>query len=241
MKKTWYRILPWMALSSGILVILLLGLGTILKPSKNIESTVNRKIALDKLKQIRVESADNINSKVFFDYFDKTLSCSVINTKWVVSEKGEIIYAKGIMARSTPLNSNIYSLEDAQSRGLIDAVECNIDSVQKRIMFVAASIRREGDHNDIYGHLVMPLKTSSNVLVGFVGVAYSLDDSKPPVQNYYIIIIALIVCFLLYWLLLPLWVYFDCREKNNKYILWTIFVFLGNIPAFIAYLISNKK
>jgi hypothetical protein len=240
MQKTWYRILPWVALSSGILIILLLASAIIFKPSQNIENTVNRKIALDKLKQIRAESADNLNSKAFFDYFDKTLSCSVISTKWLVSERGEVIYAKGVMAASTPLNSNIYSLVDSQNRGLIDAIECNVDSVQKRIMFVAASIRREGDHNDIYGHLVMPLKTSSNVLIGFVGVAYSLDDSKPHIQNY-VISIALIICFLLYWLSLPLWVYFDCREKNNKYILWTIFVFLGNIPALIAYLISNRK
>jgi hypothetical protein len=240
MQKTWYRILPWVALSSGILIILLLASAIIFKPSQNIENTVNRKIAFDKLKQIRVESADNLNSKAFFDYFEKTLSCSVISTKWLVSERGEVIYAKGVMAASTPLNSNIYSLVDAQNRGLIDAIESNVDSIQKRIMFVAASIRREGDHNDVYGHLVMPLKTSSNVLIGFVGVAYSLDDSKPPIQNY-VISIALIICFLLYWLSLPLWVYFDCREKNNKYILWTIFVFLGNIPALIAYLISNRK
>jgi hypothetical protein len=240
MNKTWYRILPWMALSSGILVILLLGLATILNPSKNIEGTVNRNIALDKLIQIRVGSAD-INSKAFFDYFDKALSCSVINTKWLISGKGEIIYAKGMMAQSTPLHSNVYSGGDAQSRGLIAAVECNIDSVQKHIMLVAAAIRREGEHNDMIGHLVIPLKTSSDGLVGFVGVAYSLDDLKPPFENYYIVIIALIICFLLYWLSLPLWVYFDCRERNNKYILWTIFVLFGNIPAFIAYLISNRK
>jgi hypothetical protein len=241
MKKTWYRILPWMALSSGILVILLLGIATILKPSKNIESTVNRKIALDKLKQIRIESKDYLNSKTFFNYFDKVMDCSVISTKWLISEKGEIIYANGVMAQSTPLNSNIYSLVDAQNRGLIDAIEYAVDSIQMRLMFVAASIRREGDHNDIYGHLVMPLKTSTDVLVGFAGVAYSLDDSKPPFQNYYVIIIALIVCFLLYWLLLPLWVYFDCRERNNKYIFWSIFVFFGNIPALIAYFILNRK
>jgi hypothetical protein len=241
MEKKWYKILPWMALSSGILVILLVGLGAILKPSKNIESTVNRKIALDKLKQIRIESAENINSKAFFDYFDKILSGSVINTKWLVSEKGEIIYAKGSMAQSTPLNSSIYSLADAQSMGLIEAVEYNLDSVQKGIIYAASMIRQEGEHNDIYGHLVVPLKTSSNVLVGFAGVAYSLDDSKSPVQNYYLVIMALIICFLLYWLLLPLWVYFDCRERNNKYILWALFVLLGNIPALIAYLISNRK
>jgi len=240
MNKIGWRILPWVALSSGILIILLLVLAIIFKPSRNIENTVNRKIAFDALKQIRLESADNLNSKAFFDYFEKTLSCSVISTKWLVSAKGEVIYAKGIMAASTPLNSNIYTLVDAQNRGLIDAVEFNVDSLQKRILFVAASIRREGDHNDIYGHLVIPLKTSTNVMAGFIGVAYSLDDSKPPVVIY-VISIALIICFLLYWLSLPIWVYFDCREKNNKYILWSIFVLFGNVPALIAYLISNKK
>jgi len=241
MKKTWYRILPWIALSLGVLVILLFGIATILKPSKAIEGTINRKIALNKLKQIRIDSTGNINNKAFFDYFDKTVSCSVINTKWLVTGKGEIIYAKGMMSQSTTLHSSIYGCEDAQSRGLINAVEFNFDSVQKGIMFMAAGIRCEGEHNDMLGHLVMPLKTSSNVLVGFVGVAYLLDDSIQPAQYYYVIIIALIICFLLYWLLIPLWVYFDCRERNNKYILWTVFVLFGNIPALVAYLISNRK
>lgn len=240
MNKTWLRILPWVALSSGILIIFLLVLAVIFKPSRNIENKVNREIALGELKKIQVESAVNFNSKAFFDYFEKTVSSSVISTKWLVSAQGEIIYAEGMMAANTPLNSNIYNLVDAQNRGFIDAVESNVDSLQRSTLFVAASIRREGDHNDTYRHLVLPLKTSANVLVGFVGVAYSLDDSKLPIQNF-VISIALIICFFLFWLSLPLWVYIDCREKNNKSILWTLFVLFGNIPALVAYLISNRK
>jgi len=240
MNKTWSRILPWVALSSGILIIFLLVLAIIFKPSRNIENKVNREIAVGELKKIQIESVGDLKSKAFFDYFEKTVSSSVISTKWLVSAQGEIIYAEGMMAASTPANSTIYNLVDAQNRGLINAVESNVDSVQRSMMFVAASIRREGDHNDIYGHIVMPLKTSSNVLVGFVGVAYSLDDSKLPVQNY-VISIALIICFFLFWLSLPLWVYIDCREKNNKSILWTLFVLFGSIPALVAYLISNRK
>lgn len=241
MKKEWYKILPWMALSSGILVILLLGFATLLKPSKSVESTVNRTIALDKLNEIRVDSADSLNSNAFFDYLEQTLSVPVIKTKWLISEKGEVIYTKGMMSQSTPLHSNVFCLADDQSRGLIEAVECNIDTLQKHIMFIAASIRREGEHNDVLGHLVMPLKTSSNVLVGYIAVAYSLDDFKPATPIYLVVIVALMISFLLYWLLLPVWVYFDCRDRNNKYVLWSIFVLLGNIPALIAYLISNRK
>jgi hypothetical protein len=240
MKKNWFRILPWMALSSGILLIVLLGLATVLKKSKNLESAVNKEIALDKLKQIKVESTADLTSTTFFNYFEKTLNCPAITTKWLASDKGEITYAKGVMAAGTTLKSSIYSIEDAQSRGLIDAVEGNFDTIQKGILFMAAKIRSEGEHNDIYGHLVMPLRTSSDVVVGYAGVAYSLDDSKPALQNY-IIDVALIICFLIYWLSLPLWVYLDCRDKNNKYILWSIFVLAGNIPAFIAYLITEKN
>jgi len=241
MKKIGYRILPWMAFSSGILGILLLVLAIILKPSPNIEGTINRTIALDQLRHISIDSPENLNSKAFFGYIENALNSSVISTKWLISAEGKIIYANGVMAQSTPVNSIIKNLVDAQNRGLIGAVEWNVDSLQMRMLYVAAAIRSEGEHNDIYGHLVIPLKTSSNELVGFVGVAYTLDDSKSPSRYYYLIIISLIVCFLLYWLLLPLWVYFDCCERNNKSVLWALFVLLGNIPAFIAYLISDRK
>jgi len=197
MKKEWYKILPWMALLSGILVILLLGFATLLKPSKSVESTVNRTIALDKLKEIRVESADSLNSNAFFDYLEQMLSVPVIKTKWLISEKGEVVYTNGMMSQSTPLHSNVFCLADDQSRGLIEAVECNIDTLQKHIMLIAASIRREGEHNDVLGHLVMPLKTSSNVLVGYIAVAYSLDDFKPATPIYLVVIVALMISFLL--------------------------------------------
>ena len=229
-----------MALSSGILLIVLLGVATVLKKSKNLESAVNKEIALDKLKQIRASSKDDLNSTAFFDYFEKTLSSPAISTKWLASDKGEITYAKGAMAAGTSLKSSIYSIEDLQSLGLIDAVEGNFNSIQKSILFMAAKIRSEGEHNDIYGHLVMPLKTGSDEVVGFAAVAYSLDETKPTIKIY-IIDLALIICFLIYWLSLPLWVYLDCREKNNKHFLWSIFVLIGNVPALIAYLITDKK
>ena len=239
MKKEWYSKLPWLGLISGVLMIILLILAFIFLPTVDPESTVNRKIASDKLKEIRIESSETLNSKTFTDYLDKTLAVSVINTKWLINEHGEIIYANGMMAASTPLNTSIYSLVDNQSLGLINAVEGNIDSLQKKLLYVATAIRSEGDHNDMIGHIVMPLKTNSGDLAGFVGVAYKLDNTAQPLQ-FYIVDVALIICFLVYWLSFPLWVYFDCRKRDNKYILWTLFVLVGNLPAYIAYLITKK-
>lgn len=108
-------------------------------------------------------------------------------------------------------------------------------------MYIAAAIRREGEHNDMLGHIVMPLWTSSNELAGFIGVAFELDGPIQPIQIYTISSIALVVCFFIYWLSIPLWVYFDSRNKSKKYILWTLFVSIGNLPAYIAYLLSRKQ
>jgi hypothetical protein len=239
MEKKWYNILPWIALFSGILVVALLAIAIVFKPQRNFENTVNRKIAFDKVKQINIESKEMLNSKAFFNYIDKTLNCPVISTIWIITEKGEIIYAKGAMAASTPVHESIYNLIDNQNRGLIDAVEESINTIQKKVMIVAAAIRREGDHNDVYGHLVMPLKSDFNELAGFIGVAYSLDDSKPPFQIY-MIGVALFISFIIYWLSIPVWVYYDSRKNNDKYIFWTLFVLIGNLPAYIAYLITRK-
>jgi len=239
MKKELYSKLPWLGLMSGILMIILFFLAIIFKPSASQESLVNRKIVSDKLKEIRIESKETVSSKTFIDYLNKTLDGSVINTKWLISEDGEIIYTHGMMAASTPINASIYSLIDNESLGLINAVEGNIDSLQKQLLYVAAAIRSEGDHNDIIGHIVVPLKTSSNQLAGFVGIAYDLDDMIQPFQ-FYAIGIALFISFLVYWLSFPLWVYFDCRKRDNKYILWTLFVLVGNLPAYIAYIITKK-
>lgn len=239
MKKEWYSKLPWVGSISGGLMIILFALAIIFLPTVDPESTVNRKIASDKLKEIKIESRKTLNSKTFTDYLNKTLDSSVINTKWLINENGEIIFANGMMAASTPENTSIYNLADNQSLGLIKAVEENIDSQQKLLLYVAAAIRNEGDHNDMIGHIVMPLHTSSDELVGFVGVAYDLDNTAQPLQ-FYIVDIALMISFLVYWFSFPLWVYFDGHKRDNKYILWTLFVLVGNLPAYIAYLITKK-
>ena len=241
MRKKWYNKLPWIALFSGVLMIVLIALAIVFKSSKDIENPINRKIVYEKLKQIRTDSKEAIYSTSFHDYVNNALNCSVINTKWLVSDKGIILYANGMMAASTPVNSSVYSSIDNQSQGLLNAVDESLDTLQKEILYIAATIRHEGEHNDVLGHIVMPLKTSSNELVGFIGVAYELDNSVQSVQVYLIISIAMVICFLIYWLSLPIWVYFDSRNRNEKYVLWTLFVLIGNLPAYIAYLLSRNN
>lgn len=241
MKKQWYNKLPWLALFSGVLMIVLIALAIVFKSSKDVDNPINRKIAYDKLKQIQLDSKEVINSKSFHDYVNNTLKSSVINTKWLISDEGIILYANGMMSASTPVKSSVYNSIDNQSQGLLNAVDENLDTLHKGLMYIAARIRSEGEHNDILGHIVMPLKTSSDELAGFVAVAYELDNSAQSAQIYIIITVALLFCFLIYWFSLPTWVYFDSRSRNEKYVLWVLFVLIGNLSAYIAYLLSKNN
>ncbi len=240
MKKVWYNKLPWIGLVSGVLMIILLVMAVVFKPSVNTESPVNRKTVTQKLDEIQIRDKEAFNSSEFIDYLDKTLNNTPVCTKWLISSDGHIVYANGMMAKSTPLNSSIYDLISEQNLGLITAVEDNMNEIQKKCLYAAAAIRKEGDHNNVYGHTVVPLKTDANELVGFVGIAFNLDNTTQS-SMIYVIDIVLIICFLLYWLSFPLWVYFDCRQKDNKYIFWTLFVLIGNLPAYIAYFITRKQ
>ncbi len=233
--------LPWITLISGIIMVILIAIAFVFKSTRNIENPQNRNITLEELRQISIDNKEDIFSKSFHDYVNNTLNSSIISTKWLISNKGIFLYANGATAASTPVNSSIYSSIDKQSLGLLNAVDENLDSFQKTILYAAAAIRKEGEHNDIYGHIVLPLKTSSNEPAGFIGVSYELDYSDQTFQGYIIISFALLICFLIYWLSLPVWVYFDSRNKNDKYILWTVFVLFGNIPAYIAYLLSKNN
>lgn len=240
MKKEWYNKLPWIGLISGLLMVILLVMGFVFRPTTNTQSSINRKLVIDKLHEIKIDSKEALNSIEFADNLNKTLDVSAINTKWLISSDGLIVYASGIMASSTPLNTSIYDLTNDQNLGLIYTVEGNMDNIQKKILYAAATIRKEGDHNNIYGHTVVPLKTSDGELAGFIGVAYDIDASTQS-SMIYIIDIALIISFLVYWLSFPLWVYFDCRQNDNKYIFWPLFVLIGNLPAYIAYFIIKKQ
>jgi len=222
-------------------MIILMALSMVFRSAGDVDNTVNRRIAYDKVKQLQIDSQEDINSTLYYDYVDKTLSCSVINTKWLINADGVFLYANGMMAQSTPVNSSIFTSVDKQSRGLLDAVDESLDPPQRELLYAAARIRSEGDHNDVLGHLVLPLKTRENELAGFVAVAYELDDSVRSTRFYLIISIAILVCFLSYWLSLPAWIYFDSRNRNEKYILWVLFVLIGNLPAYIAYLLSRGR
>jgi hypothetical protein len=240
MKKNWINALPRVALLTGFGVLILFVLAVIFRPVPVIETNQHKTMIIKIIQDQLSDNKGDPNDKTFQKHFDKLIDGKVIHTVWLVDTSGRFVYAKGLMSAGTSINSNAFDRTDPQSRGLISAVEGNLDKYQKMMLYIAAAMRREGEHNDIYGHIVMPLKSVSSGITGYVGIAYELGEPRQASVRI-LIGISLAVFFLIYWLSLPLWVYYDSRERKSSGMLWTLFVFLGNLPALVAYLIWKKK
>lgn len=129
-------------------------------------------------------------------------------------------------------------------RGVLDTVsEEEFSPDQRTMLLVASAIRAEWTHNDIYRHLVCPIRSPEGSTVAIVGASYTVTggvhDKWGPV-GLILSGVPLLFGFALYWLGVPLWVFLDARERGERGALWAAFVLLGNLVALLAYLLVQR-
>jgi hypothetical protein len=114
---------------------------------------------------------------------------------------------------------------------------------QKLQMLAAAAVRREGDHNDVFRHLVRAVPDGTGELGALVVLAYDVSPAlgSPPSASYIALLLTSLVGFLVYWLGLPLWVYLDARARGDAAALWGVFVLFTNLVGLIGYLIVISR
>jgi hypothetical protein len=162
-----------------------------------------------------------------------------VATVWLFSANGRLVYAKGAMARSTPPGT-AEELATKDAKRVIDALpEGALRPEQRTWLLAASAIRREGEHNDVLGHLVWPIAGKDGSTVAVVGVAY---DSMPALSvglGWKLAVIGGLVGLALYWLSLPVWVFLDARQRGEKAVAWAVFTLVGNLGALIGYLLAR--
>jgi hypothetical protein len=98
--------------------------------------------------------------------------------------------------------------------------------------------RREGDHNDVFRHLVRAVPDAAGNTAALVVLAYDVNPwVGQPSAGYIAVLLTGLAGFLVYWLALPVWVYLDARARAEAAALWGVFVLFTNLVGLIAYLI----
>jgi len=194
--------------------------------------------SLTDLRGLRPDSAgDPILKRVTADLLDDPRISGV----WLFSPDGRVLLSEGATAASTPVHSRMEELASPEASALVSALPESLMTPEVRTgLLVASSIRREGSHNDVYGHFVYPIRGEAGTLRGFVGVAYPLGSLEASLLWKLAVMLA-ILSLALYWLSLPLWVLVDGRERGEPAIPWAVFVLIGNLVALIAYILARRN
>jgi len=115
-------------------------------------------------------------------------------------------------------------------------------TAEERLSLLAASVMQaEGEHNDVWRHLLREIRGPDDELVGWIGITYDVNPSiGAPGVAYISFILILLLALGVYWLSLPVWVWLDARARGERAWVWAVFVLLGNLVALIAYILARR-
>jgi hypothetical protein len=158
---------------------------------------------------------------------------------WAMDPNGILSYVHGGPARAGDSVRDLSAYEE----DIILAVEpARRSSSVELELRLAAALRREGEHNDIYRHMVRSIPGPDGETAAYIGVAYEAVDTAPGTADIIILLLGG-AGFLVYWLGLPLWVTLDSRAGGGgrAAVLWGMFVLVANAAGLLAYLLVRHR
>ena len=235
------RALPVLAILSGLTLAADVVLLERWKASSSTETSVNRDAAEANLTELQGTRPASIDDRSFRLAVEQLLEEPYVATVWLLAPDGRFVFSEGSTAASTPAGSTAQDLATRDTRLLLGVLPARaLSNEQRTWLQVASAIRREGGHNDIYGHLLRPIPASNGSVVALVAVAYELRERGPGLA-WLIGVAGALVCSIVYWASLPLWVYLDARMRNERAPVWATFVLVGNVVALTAYLLRRSS
>jgi len=237
MSKISLKYLPWLALAGLLLAGVSLALGIRSRAQMLSEDPETRSSTLSTLSAVAALQPGSIDDSAFLQDVRESLEAPYIATVWLFAPDGErVLFKEGSTANATAPSGEMEKILAALPQ---DALQ----SDQSAMLRAVAAMRIEGEHNDIYNHLLLPVNNPQGELIGFLGAAYEVSRS---ISGYVDVgfmagIIALIAGLALYWLSLPVRVLLDARSRQERAWAWFVFVLLGNLVALAAYLIIRRS
>jgi len=253
--RTFRKLLPFLAVLGAalfVVLVILVFIGAGHQQAFLVDTGETRPAVLAALKKLQAQHPTSIDDADFRRSVKAlakdTPEESQVATVWLFEPNGQIIESIGSTS-GCPHVGGGYVAEDWASidvRGVLDTLPGELLSQEQRTMLLMAScIRSEGTHNDIYRHLLVPIRAADGSTVALVGVNYTVTSGahdRATGGDLGLIVGGLLGVggFALYWLSLPLWVFLDARARGERAAwIWAAFVFLGNLVALIAYLLAH--
>lgn len=167
----------------------------------------------------------------------KSLGRSVpqLGSVLLIDTSGQVLY------RPMPRKAGYVSdLTTPHLSRVLAAVPSDALSAGQRLLLLAGdAILAEGEHVDIYNYAARLLVDGQGNPVGAVAVAY--DRNARPVSSAYMAALPIsLAALVLYWLVLPLWVFLDAQARGEHARLWAVLALVGNLLGVVTYLLMRR-
>ena len=232
------RILPWISLISFLFLVICSILVYQMRSAMLTTDGKAKERVLNEIDAVLNYYPSAINDKAFMQDVKTLVDQPYIASVWLFDNNGEALINVG----STALTGSFYELASEDIKDMINSLpNDSLTDEQVKMVLVVSAIRREGEHNDIYDHLVQTISDQNGSSIGFLGIAYEVNSeiSTPVLWKISLLLGAFLL--ILYWISLPLWVYLDAKDRNEPALIWAMFVVLGNLVALMAYLMVRYK
>ena len=234
------RILPTVAVFAGLAALVLLVFLSRHMQSELMTNDSARQSVEETLAQLQAMRPASSQDLAFREAVKQALDAPYVATVWLVGPDGRDLYSAGSTATSTASQDRVQELATNEMLRTIEALdEMDTSDEQRLLLLTVSAIRREGEHNDIYRHLVRRVQTQDNSTVALIGIAYDFAGWVPGL-GWKLAVLGLALSLALYWLSLPLWVFLDARDRRDRACAWAMFVLIGNVVALIGYLLAVK-
>ena len=234
-------ILPWVAVIAAILVVAGLVYVTLQRQSTLAGRVGSRPSVEAAVSHLQERHPTSLDAAGFQELVKRVEFEPYVAYVWLIAPDGEVVLSN---SQGASRSGNVEQNATAETRHILAGLPADALSSEQRLMLLAASaIQAEGEHNDVYNHIVRPIRDQEGNLVGLVGVAYSITSfaGTPSSHNLFVVgyffwLIALVI----YWLSLALWVFIDARERGERAWVWGMFTLIGNLVALIAYILARN-
>ena len=191
--------------------------------------------AVAKIQELHPSSLDEPS---FRQALEKLPQTQYVFGIWLIRPDGQIAFSNVGYANHGRVEE--WATEETQ-RILSEMPESFITPRQRTAFLAASAIQSEGEHNDVFRQMIRLLKNDSGAELGFIGVSYNINAASSDFPGYvYATALFLIpIGLLVYWLVLPWWVFLDAKERGERAWVWAMFVLMGNLVALFAYILTR--
>ncbi|MHC4637995.1 MAG: hypothetical protein ACYTBV_10905 [Planctomycetota bacterium] len=237
------RLLPILAVVSALTAIICLVLLLFWLRSNLIDTGQTRPAVEAELAKLQSMHPASIDDVAFRQAVEQVSQTRYVAATWLFAPDGRIVYGPPMFMTRIRAENKIRA-EELATNDILLVIKAlpkeTLSDEQQLLLFTWSAIRREGSHNDILRHLVQPVRTPDGSTVAVIGMAYDISEwVGSPGLVWKVTVLILAISLGVYWLSWPLWVLIDARQRGERALVWVAFVFIGNIVALIAYLLTR--